>query len=62
MKWRGRSLTGIRTIVELIGSTTAQIGRTVAASYDPNWYERGVRISRGQMAPIPLQVNDWREE
>lgn len=54
MNWRGRPLTDI----ELIGSTTAQTGLTVAASYDPTWYERGVHISNDQMAQIPLKTHN----
>lgn len=39
MNWRGRSLTDVRTIVELIGATTTTRGRTVQGVYDDGWYE-----------------------
>ena len=35
MNWRGRPLTDIRTIVELIAATTTTTGLTVQAAYDP---------------------------
>ena len=49
INWRGRALTDMRTIIELIASTTTETGLTVQAVYDPNWYERGTRISDQQM-------------
>ncbi len=59
MNWRGRPLTSIRTIIELIGATTTQTGLAVHASYDPNWYPKGVKITDIQMAELPLQRHDW---
>jgi len=59
MNWRGRPLTDIRTIIELIGATTTTSGLTVAASYDPNWYATGVKITDTQMNALPLQAHDW---
>ena len=35
MNWRGRPLTDIRTIVELITPTKTKTGLTVQARYDP---------------------------
>ncbi len=45
MNWRGRPLTSIRTIIDLISATTTQTGLSVQASYDPNWYPKGVKIT-----------------
>ena len=59
MNWRGRPLTSIRTIIELIGSTTTQTGLTVHASYDPNWYPTGVKITDTQLDALPLHRHDW---
>ena len=59
INWRGRPLTTIRTIIELIGATTTQTGLTVTASYDPNWYPKGVKITDTQMNALPLQHHDW---
>jgi transposase len=62
MNWRGRPLTDIRTIVELISSTTTQTGLTVQAVYDPTWYQKGVKITDNQMEQIPLRPHDWHGE
>ncbi len=62
MNWRGRPLTSIRTIIELIGATTTQSGLTVTATYDPNWYPKGIKITDQQLASIPLAPHDWHGE
>lgn len=62
INWRGRPLTDIRTIVELISATTTDTGLTVQAAYDPNWYERGVKISDQQLAAIPITPHQWHGE
>lgn len=59
MNWRGRPLTSIRTIIELIAATTTTTGLTVHASYDPNWYPTGVKITDTQMRSLPLTAHDW---
>ncbi|MEZ5223348.1 MAG: ISAzo13 family transposase [Ilumatobacteraceae bacterium] len=59
MNWRGRPLTDIRTIIELISATTTTTGLTVSASYDPNWYATGVKITDTQMDALPLTRHDW---
>jgi hypothetical protein len=45
MNWRGRPLTSLRTIIELISATTTKTGLTIQASYDPNWYPTGVKVT-----------------
>ena len=62
MNWRGRPLTDIRTIVELIAATTTDTGLTVQAAYDPEWYATGVKISDSQLAAIPITPHDWHGE
>lgn len=59
INWRGRPLTSIRVIVELIANTRTKTGLTVQADYDPNWYPTGVKISNTQFASIPLTRHDW---
>ena len=59
INWRGRPLTDIRTIVELIAATTTHTGLTVQAAYDPNWYPKGERISDADHDSIPLTRHDW---
>jgi hypothetical protein len=62
INWRGRSLTDIRTIVELIAATKTKTGLTVQCDYDPNWYPTGVKISDRDYAAIPLRPHDWHGE
>ena len=51
MNWRGRPLTDMRTIVELIAATKTKTGLTVQGGYDPNWYPTGVKISDRDSPP-----------
>jgi len=60
--WRGRPLTDLRTIVELISATTTRTGLTIQATYDPNWYPTGVKISNAELAALPLHPHDWHGE
>jgi len=62
INWRGRPLTDIRTIVELINSTTTKTGLTVQCAYDPGWYPTGERITDRQFATIPLRPHRWHGE
>jgi transposase len=59
INWRGRPLTDIATIVQLIGATSHTGGLTVRCAYDPNWYPTGVRISDANHDSIPLTRHDW---
>jgi Rhodopirellula transposase DDE domain len=60
--WRGRPLTTLRTIVELISATTTQTGLSIQAVYDPNWYPTGVKITNAQLAAVPLRPHDFHGE
>jgi transposase len=62
INWRGRPLTDIRTIIELISATTTKTGLTVQAAYDPNWYPTGERVSDEDFAAIPLRAHEWHGE
>lgn len=62
MNWRGRSLTDVRTIVELIGATKTETGLCVQAVYDPTWYPTGEKIRDDAYASIPLTPHEWHGE
>jgi transposase len=62
MNWRGRPLTNLRTVIELIAATTTQAGLTVQATYDDTWYPKGVKISNADYATIPLTPHHWHGE
>jgi hypothetical protein len=61
--WRGRPLTSLETIVELIGNTTTDTGLTVRAALDDSDYETGIKISDDQLAQVNLKKSqfhgDW---
>lgn len=59
MNWRGKALTDIRTIIELISATTTQTGLAVQAVYDPTWYATGQKISDTDFDALPLHRHDW---
>jgi transposase len=59
MNWRGRSLTDIRTIIELISNTTTTTGLTIQAGYDPDWYPTGVKITDAEFNTLPIEPHDW---
>ena len=59
---RGLRVADIATIIELIASTTTQAGLTVQAAYDPNWYQRGIKITDRQMQQPPLRPHNWHGE
>jgi hypothetical protein len=62
MNWRGRPLTSLRTIIELISATATTTGLTIQAGYDPNWYPTGVKITDTQLAAVPLHPHDFHGE
>ena len=62
MNWRGRPLTDIRTIVELIATTTTKTGLAVQCAYDPNWYPTGEKITDTDYESILLRRHDWHSD
>jgi hypothetical protein len=62
INWRGRPLVSHEVIVELIGKTTTQTGLRVHAELNPGSYPLGVKISRRELAAVPLRRHDWHGE
>jgi hypothetical protein len=62
INWRGRPLTSLRTIIELISATSTSTGLTIQAGHDPNWYPTGVKISGDELAAVPLEPHDFHGE
>jgi Rhodopirellula transposase DDE domain len=60
--WRGRPLTSLQTIVELIGSTTTDTGLVVRAALDDTQYETGIKISDEQLAQVRLKPSNFHGE
>ncbi len=62
MNWRGKPLTTLRTVIELISATATTTGLTIKADYDLNWYPKGVKISETKLAAVPLEPHDFHGE
>ena len=62
INWRGRPLTTMRTIIELISATSTSTGLTVLAEYDPTWYPKGVKVTNKQLAALPLTPHEFHGE
>jgi transposase len=62
MNWRGRPLTSLRVIIELISATTTATGLTIQADYDPHWYPTKVKITNKQLAAVPLDPHEFHGE
>ena len=62
MNWRGKPLTSVRTIIELISATATTTGLTIQADYDSNWYPKGVKISNRELAALPIEPHDFHGE
>lgn len=60
INWRGRPLTSLAVIVELIGSTSTKKGLKVHSRLDESVYEKGIKVSDEQMKLIPIQHKTFR--
>lgn len=60
--WRGRPLTSIETIVNLIGSTRTKPGLAIKAVVDINKYAKGLRITDREMSALDLRRNAFHGE
>ena len=59
MNWRGRPLTSLETILQLIGATTTATGLTVTATLDTGSYPIGIKISNREMAALPITRDEF---
>ena len=59
MNWRGRPLTSHEVAVELISATATQTGLTVHAELDTGTYPTGIKITKAQLAAVPLTRHEF---
>jgi Rhodopirellula transposase DDE domain len=63
INWRGKPLTSLETMIELISHTTTEEGLTVTAVKDTNSYLTGLKVSDEDMATLKITSNpfhgDW---
>lgn len=57
--WRGRPLTSHEVVVNLIGATTNKKGLKVQAHLDTGYYPTGVKITKAELAAVPLTRHDF---
>jgi hypothetical protein len=60
MNWRGRPLTSHEVVVNLIGATTNKKGLKVQAHLDTGYYPEGIKITKAQLASVPLTAHDFQ--
>jgi hypothetical protein len=54
INWRGKPLTSLETMIELISHTTTEEGLTVTAVKDTQSYPTGLKVSDAEMAALHL--------
>jgi transposase len=59
MNWRGRPLTTLQVIVDLIAATTTRTGLKVRAQLDQGYYPIGIKVTDKQVAAVPLIKHDF---
>ena len=62
LNWRGRPLTTIETIVNLIANTTTSAGLTIQAALDNRTYAKGISITDHEMAELQLAPANFHGE
>jgi len=60
--WRGKPLTSIEVVVNLIGNTVTEKGLNVRAIKDETVYSKGIKISDEDLAKINIHRNSFRGE
>jgi hypothetical protein len=59
MNRRGRPLTSHEVLINSIAATTTRTGLAVHAELDPGTHATGVKISKAEMAALPVTRHDW---
>ncbi len=62
INWRGRPLTSLETIIELLSHTTTTQGLTVTAVVDTNTYPIGVKVSDEEVRQLNIVRNDFHPD
>ena len=60
--WRGKPLVSHQVIVQLIANTRTKAGLTVACRLDANSYEKGMKVTDNEMAPLNIRPADFHGE
>jgi hypothetical protein len=60
--WRAKPLTSHLAVVELISATTTTTGLTVACELDTKTYQRGIKVTKAEMAALNIQGDPFHPE
>jgi hypothetical protein len=60
--WRGRPLTSLQVVINLIRNTTTQQGLQVEARLDENFYKTGIKVTDQEFKAIAIERNSFRGE
>jgi transposase len=62
INWRGKPLESLQVIVDLIASTTTTSGLKVYARLDPGEYEKGIKVTDGELAAVNITRHDFHPD
>jgi len=62
MNWRGKPLTSLEVIINLIGGTKTRTGLKVKAVADQKIYQKGLKISKEEFEKIIIERNEFHGE
>src|SRR5262249_39588720 len=62
MNWRGKPLTSLAVIVNLIANTTTRAGLQIQAALDDGKYEKGIKVPDEVLEAVQLQPADFHGE
>jgi hypothetical protein len=62
VNWRGKPLTSLETIIELLSHTTTDNGLIVTAVVDQNSYPIGIKVTDEEMAQLNIVRNEFHPE
>jgi hypothetical protein len=60
--WRAKPLTSRLAVVDLIAATTATTGLTVACGLDTKTHEKGIKVTKAEMATLNLHRDIFHPE
>ena len=60
--WRGRPLTSLQVLINLIKNTTTQEGLEVQANLDENRYQIGIKVTDQDFNSMSIERHSWRGE
>jgi hypothetical protein len=60
--WRGRPLTSLQVVINLIRNTTTSQGLEVEARLDSNLYKTGIKVTDTELDTIAIERNSFHGE